>query len=98
MKRFFKRMKIPGPDPKPIFGNFYDLVKEGAPYYELRIMKEFGRIVGFFEGSEPIILTTDINFMKCMLIRDFNSFVDRRVSTFLKFYHQSIRILSISLF
>ena len=91
-------MKIPGPDPKPIFGNFYDLVKEGAPYYELRIMKEFGRIVGFFEGSEPIILTTDINFMKCMLIRDFNSFVDRRVSTFLKLYHQSIRILSISLF
>ena len=91
-------MKIPGPEPKPIFGNFYDLVKEGAPYYELRIMKEYGRIVGFFEGSEPIILTTDVNFMKCMLIRDFNSFVDRRVSTFLKLYHQSIRILSISLF
>lgn len=79
LKRYFKKMKIPGPSPKPVFGNFLDMVKEGVPYYELRIMKEYGRIVGFFEGSEPVILTTDVNFMKSIFIRDFNSFVNRRL-------------------
>lgn len=73
-------MLIPGPDPKPILGNVPDMMKVGLPYFELSLAKEYGRIVGIFEGAQPVILTTDINFIRCMLIRDFGSFTNRRVS------------------
>lgn len=72
-------MKIEGPEPTPILGNLVEMIKTGLPYFELNLTKKYGRITGIFEGSEPVILTTDINFIRCMLIRDFSSFTNRRV-------------------
>lgn len=72
-------MNIQGPEPSPILGNLSQLIKIGLPYFDVQLAKDYGRIFGVFEGPTPVIMTTDINFIRCMLIRDFNSFANRRV-------------------
>lgn len=46
---------------------------------DTQFIEKYGRIVGYFEGSTPVILTTDSQLIKNVLIKDFNYFVNRRV-------------------
>lgn len=82
LRKFFKRMNLPGPAPWPLIGNFMDVVKKGLHRHDIEIFKEYGKTVGYFEGSHPVILTSDIKFMKVFLVKDFGSFVNRRVNHF----------------
>nr|AHL88979.1 cytochrome p450 3044A1 [Brachionus koreanus] len=75
---FFKKLNIPGPTPWPLSGNFLKVMKEGFAKHDIEIMKKYGRIVGYFEGSTPVVLTTDTKFIKNVMIKDFNHFVNRR--------------------
>lgn len=79
LRNFFKRMNLPGPKPWPLIGNFSTVAKKGIHNYDMEIFKEYGKTVGYFEGTQPVILTNDIKFMKAFLIKDFSSFVNRRV-------------------
>jgi hypothetical protein len=78
-RNFFKRINLPGPRPLPLLGNFGDIQKKGIYQHDIDIFKTYGKIVGYFEGPVPVILTTDLKFMKNVLIKDFSSFVNRRV-------------------
>ncbi|RNA30710.1 Cytochrome P450, partial [Brachionus plicatilis] len=75
---FYKQLNIPGPTPWPLTGNLLGAMKEGFSKFDIEIMKKYGRVVGYFEGSTPIVLTTDIKFIKNVMIKDFNCFVNRR--------------------
>lgn len=79
MKIFFKKLGVPGPSPKFIFGNFKDMLNVGIAEYDLSIFKKYGKTVGYFEGSTPVILTKDVKFIKAVMIKDFSHFVNRRV-------------------
>nr|APA31878.1 cytochrome p450 01657 [Brachionus plicatilis] len=75
---FYKKLNIPGPTPWPLTGNLHKVMKEGFAEHDIEIMKKYGRVVGYFEGSTPVVLTTDIKFIKNVMIKDFNCFVNRR--------------------
>lgn len=79
----FKKLNIPGPTPLPVVGNMLKLIKNGFVKHDVEIMKKYGRVVGYFEGSTPVVLTTDTKFIKNVMIKDFNCFVNRRVKMLL---------------
>ena len=78
-REYFKKMNLPGPKPWPLIGNIDQLFRYGIQETDMRMVKTYGKIYGYFEGNSPIIMTTDIKFIKSCLIKDFNSFVNRRV-------------------
>nr|QEV83804.1 cytochrome P450 [Brachionus rotundiformis] len=75
---FYKKLNIPGPKPWPLIGNIQNVMREGFVKHDIELMKKYGRVVGYFEGSTPVVLTTDVKFIKNVMIKDFNSFVNRR--------------------
>ena len=66
--------------PKFLLGNFKELLADGMSQYDMTNFKKYGKTVGYFEGSQPILITKDLNFMKSVMIKDFSHFVNRRVS------------------
>ncbi len=54
-------------------------MKEGFAYHDLSLIKEYGKVVGYFEGTTPNILCADVEMLKQVLIKDFDSFRNRRV-------------------
>lgn len=61
-------------------GNFIGVIRKGLSIHDVDIIKKYGKTVGYFEGEAPVVITTDIKFMKNVLIKDFSYFVNRRVS------------------
>jgi hypothetical protein len=47
---------------------------------------KYGRTFGYFDGTLPNLYTTDINLIKSIFVKDFDHFVNRRVSPTLKFF------------
>lgn len=43
------------------------------------LIQTYGKTCGLFEASTPVVLTTDIKFIKNILVKDFSSFVNHRV-------------------
>ena len=95
MRNYFNKLGLKGPKPTFFIGNFGDLMTTGIAQYDIDIFKKYGKTLGYFEGSQPVILTKDVKFIKAVMIKDFSCFVNRRVSLiFLKpnekrlnFYH-----------
>lgn len=78
-KRFFKDQNIPGPMPVPVFGNFLDVISKGLLGHDFELMQKYGKVCGAFEGGTPVLMTSDPEFIKTVMIKDFNYFVNRRV-------------------
>ena len=82
VRNYFKNLGIPGPTPSFLVGNFKEVLKVGIAEYDLNVFKKYGKTVGYFEGTQPVILTKDVKFIKAVMIKDFSNFVNRRVSIF----------------
>jgi thromboxane-A synthase len=78
MRRFFPSLKIPCETPWPLLGNSVQMYKRPLFYTQMDLIRKYGRTVGYFDGTRPVILTTDAAFIKHFMIKDFNSFVNRR--------------------
>ena len=78
-RKYFEKMNLPGPKPWPLIGNFDGILLDGMQANDMKLVKTYGKTFGYFEGSFPVIMTTDVKFIKTYLIKDFNSFVNRRV-------------------
>nr|AHL88981.1 cytochrome p450 3044B1 [Brachionus koreanus] len=78
MRRHFDKLNIPGPKPLPIIGNFNLIIKHGLPYNDLILTQKYGKTLGFFMGSGPVVETTDLRLIKSVLIKDFSIFTNRK--------------------
>jgi hypothetical protein len=88
-------MGLKGPSPSFIFGDVVNLAKLGPPEYDLQMLKKHGKIMGYFEGDQPVILTSDVKFIKAVMIKDFSHFTNRRV---IKKNYASLTFLFIAVF
>jgi hypothetical protein len=82
LKNYFKNNGVPGPAPAFLIGNFKEMMSVGIAEYDMKTFKKYGKTYGFFEGSSPVIVTKDVKFIKAVMIKDFSSFVNRRVRSF----------------
>ena len=80
MRSYFKRLNIKGPTPLPMIGNLVGLIRNGIFRNDQQIIQKYGKIAGYFEGTAPVILTTDSNLIKVIAVKEFNAFADRRVT------------------
>lgn len=79
LRGYFRKCNLPGPKPAPVVGNMLDVVKKTFAVHDLEIVKKYGKTLGYYEGTTPIIITTDVKFIKTFMIKEFSSFVNRRV-------------------
>ncbi|XP_032791001.2 cytochrome P450 3A14 [Daphnia magna] len=75
---YFSNQGIPGPQPNPIFGNMWGIWKANLPDYDVDLVRNYGKIFGYFDGSIPNLWVTDVDLIKAIFIKDFDHFVDRR--------------------
>lgn len=72
-----KKLGYPGPKSNLIFGNAIELSKKGAYRVFPKWTKDYGPIVGFYIGGRPQILTSDLDLIRNILIKDFHLFTGR---------------------
>nr|ABC96862.1 CYP6B3v3a variant [Papilio polyxenes]ABC96863.1 CYP6B3v3b variant [Papilio polyxenes]ABC96864.1 CYP6B3v3c variant [Papilio polyxenes] len=80
---YWKKRNVAGPKPIPFFGNLKDSVlrrKHQVMVYK-SIYDEFPneKVVGIYRMTTPSVLIRDLDIIKHVLIKDFESFADRGV-------------------
>ncbi|KAH8026228.1 hypothetical protein HPB51_017154 [Rhipicephalus microplus] len=74
---YFKELGIPGPEPSIITGNMTEL-REKTPTVAYREwIEKYGKVVGYFNGSRPVLLVADLDLLKMIQVKDFQDFIDR---------------------
>ncbi len=76
---FFPSLNIPGPSPKPIIGDFMKLITMGLSNYDEEVIAKYGNILGYYEGTIPVVLCADVDMVKHVMIKDSYYFTNRRV-------------------
>ncbi|XP_069131273.1 cytochrome P450 3A24-like [Argopecten irradians] len=74
----FKKMGVDGPKPTLVLGNFGTFMSVGMVKAEREFYQKYGKIFGTFETKYPNLFIGDPKLMKIILVKDFNSFVNRR--------------------
>jgi hypothetical protein len=75
---YFLRRNIPGPPPKLFFGNYLNIWS--TPSFNQQIQKwtrQYGPIYGIFEGTRPIYVISDVDFLQEVYIKQFSIFHSR---------------------
>lgn len=90
---FWKSRGVQGPQPTPPFGNIKDvlLTKKSMTEYLTDIYYCYKNepMIGIFTRRTPILILKDLDLIKDVLIKDFNSFADRGIPL-----HKKVRTLS----
>lgn len=81
-RNYFKKQNLPGPAPWPMLGNFIGTIRNGLVQNDKIVMEKYGKTIGYFEGSIPVVMTIDPKLIKTICIKDFGSFTNRRVTNF----------------
>ncbi|KAF6017941.1 CYP3A4 [Bugula neritina] len=64
----------------PFFGHLIENLVNPLPILDMKISKQFpGKIYGGFEGRRPALYVRDAEFVKDLTIREFASFMNRRL-------------------
>ena len=79
LHKFFPSLNIPGPKPKFLIGDFIKLITVGITNYDEEMAAKYGKICGYFEGNRPVVLCSDVEMIKSVMIKDSQYFLNRRV-------------------
>ncbi|KAL3229863.1 hypothetical protein MRX96_023495 [Rhipicephalus microplus] len=85
---YFKELGIPGPEPSIITGNMNRTSREGEQHTPLSALfvfltptvayrewiEKYGKVVGYFNGSRPVLLVADLDLLKMIQVKDFQDF------------------------
>ncbi|XP_022106653.1 cytochrome P450 3A24-like [Acanthaster planci] len=74
---FFSKLGLKGPTPVPIFGNLFGF-KDGVHIAIGKWIKEYGKTFGISRGAQKVIVTSDVEFVKEVMVKQFSHFVDRQ--------------------
>ncbi|XP_064625154.1 cytochrome P450 3A13-like [Lineus longissimus] len=75
---YFVERGISGPEPNIIIGNLHQIRNEGVGTVTHRWAAEYGKTYGYFEGPNPVIVTSDLDILKSVFIKDYNRFAARK--------------------
>ena len=72
-----RRTHLPGPPPKLYSGNYSEIPKLGYIECVTQWMQRYGSTFICYLGIKPVIMTVDVEIIKSMVVKNFDSFVNR---------------------
>lgn len=77
---YWKRKSINGPVGLPFIGSFYDLTDKKKPRGIVihEWTKKFGKVFGFYEGVNPVLVVSDLEMLQELFVKKFNYFYARK--------------------
>ncbi|KAM4820708.1 cytochrome P450 3A5-like [Thomomys bottae] len=74
----FKKLGVPGPRPLPFLGTLLHY-RQGVWDFDTKCYKKYGRLWGLYDGAQPILMTTDPDIIKTVLVKECHTtFTNRR--------------------
>ncbi|GFO02446.1 cytochrome p450 [Plakobranchus ocellatus] len=73
----WKQLGIPGPAPLPYLGNAHEIKRLGMAEAFRLWREQYGPVVGVYFMRRPMLLISDINMLKHILVSDFHNFTNR---------------------
>jgi cytochrome P450 len=76
---YFTRRNIPGPRPKFFFGNYLSIWSTLS--FNRQIQKwtrQYGSLYGIFQGTSPVYVVSDVDFLEEVYIKQFSIFHSRQ--------------------
>ncbi|KAH9365718.1 hypothetical protein HPB48_012903 [Haemaphysalis longicornis] len=80
----FKDLGIPGPEPSLLFGNLLEIWQKGMARASSEWLKQYGDVVGYYNGMMPGIVLRDPELIKRIFINDFHYFTGRQAFPLMK--------------
>lgn len=68
----FKQYGIPGPSPTPFFGVALKYNREGLAVTDQEMVKTYGDVVGVYMGHSPLLLVSNPDTIKEIMVKDFS--------------------------
>jgi cytochrome P450 len=82
---YFKRHGIPGPPHRFFFGHYKELWAASSFSKQIQTWtKQYGSIYGLFEGTRPMYVVSDVDFLQEVYIKQFSSFHSRNLARILR--------------
>jgi len=82
---YFIQRNIPGPRPKFFFGHYLSIWS--TPSFDHQIQKwtrQYGPIYGIFQGTRPMYVVSDVDFLQEVFIKQFSVFHSRPNNIFIR--------------